>query len=83
MDYIITRDKTNYADRAAHSRNERLNDDVTEKNEASEASRNEESDWTKPAVYPKNQENSLPNTTEGLKNDEIFSERNSTNENDA
>ena len=30
-----------------------------------------------------NQEKSLPNTDEGLKNGENFSERNSTNENDA
>ena len=82
-DYIITRDETNYADRGAHSRNERLIDDVTKRNEASEATRNEESDWPNPAVYPKNQEESLPNTAEGLKNDEFFSERYSTNENDA
>ena len=38
-DYIITRDETNYADRVAHSRNERLND-VTKRNEASEVTRN-------------------------------------------
>ena len=54
-DYIITRDETNYADHAAHSRNERLNNDVTKRNEASEAIRNEESDWLNPAIYPKNQ----------------------------
>ena len=52
-DYIITRDETNYADRVAHSRNERLNDDVTKRNEAIEATRNEESDWPSPSVHPK------------------------------
>ena len=82
-DYIITRDKTNYADRAAHSRNQRINDDVTERNESSEAPRIEETDWPNPAVYPKKQENFLPNTDEGLKNDENFSERYTMNENDA
>ena len=81
-DYIITRDQTNYADRVAHSRNERLND-VTKRNEASEATRNEASDWPNPAVYPKNQEKSLPNPDKRLKNDEIFSERNPMIENDA
>ena len=74
-DYIITRDETNYADRAANSRNERLNDDVTKRNEASEATRNEQSDWPNPAVYPNNQEKSLPNTDEGLKNDGNFQKK--------
>ena len=82
-DYIITSDGTNYADHAAYSRNERLNDDVTKKNGASKATSNEESDWPNPAVYPGNPEKSLPNTDERLENDENFSERNSMNENDA
>ena len=82
-DYIITRVKTNYADHAAHSRNGRLNNDVTKRDEASETTRNEESDWPNPAVHPKSQENTLPNTDEKLQNDEIFSERNLMNENDA
>ena len=43
-DYIITRDESNHTDSTAHSRNERLNDDVTKRNEASEKTRNEESD---------------------------------------
>ena len=34
--------------------------------------RNEESDWPSPAVSPKNQGKSLPNTADGQKNDEIF-----------
>ena len=82
-DYIITSDETNYADNAAQSRNERLNDDVTKRNEATEAASNEESDWPNPAVYPENPEKSLPNIDKRLKNDKKFPERNLTNENDA
>ena len=81
-DYIITREELNN-DNAAHSRNKRLNDDVTERNEATAVTENNKSDWPNPAVSPKNQENSLPNTAGGPENDEIFSERNSMNENDA
>ena len=81
VDYLITRDESNHADRAEHSRNERLNDDVTTRNEASDTIRNEESDWPNPAVFPKSQEKSLPNTDERLENDENFSERNLMNEN--
>ena len=83
VDYIITRDESNHADRTAHSRNEQLPDDVTKRNEANEATSTEESDWPNPAVYPKNQEKSLPDMNEELKNDEIFSESILTNENDA
>ena len=83
VDYIITSDETNYADHAAYSRNERLNDDVTKKNDASAATSNEESDWPNPAVYPGNPEKSPPNTDERPENDENFSERNLTNDNDA
>ena len=82
-DYIIARDETNYVDHVAHSRNERLTDDVTKRNEASEASRNEESDLPNPAVSPKNSEKFLPNRDEKLKNDENVQERNPINENDA
>ena len=82
-DYIITRDETNYADHAARSRNERLNYDVTKKNEASEAASNSKSDWPNPAVYPKSQEKTLPDPDKRPENDEILSERNLTNENDA
>ena len=82
-DYIITRNETNYADHTARSRNERLNHDVTKRTEASEAASNDKSDWPNPAGYPKSQEKTLPNTDERPKIDEILSERNSTNENDA
>ena len=81
-DYIITSDETNYADHAARNRNERLNHDVTKRNEASEAANNDKFDWTNPAVSPKNQEKLLPNTADRPENDENFSERNLTNEND-
>ena len=54
-DYIITREGfTN--DNTAHSRNERLSDYVTKRNEATTVTENENSDWPNPAVSPKNQE---------------------------
>ena len=82
-DYIITRDETNYTDHAAQSRNERLNDEVTERNETTEGTRNEKFDWPNPAVSQKTQEKSLLNTDEKLKRDENFPETNPVNENDA
>ena len=82
-DYIITRDESNHTDRTAHTRNEQLTDDVTKRNEANEATRNEESDWPNPAVYSKNQEKSSLKLDERLKNDENFSQGNPMKENDA
>ena len=82
-DYIITNNETDYADHTTRSRNERLNDDVTKRNPASEATRNEEFDWPNPAVPPKGRETSLPNSDEGQKNDENSSQRSSMKENDA
>ena len=81
--YIIAGDESNHADRAAQSSNKRLNDDVTKRNEVREATRNEESDWPNPAVYPKNQEKFSPDTDERLEKDENFPEGNPYNENDA
>ena len=81
-DYIITREVTNN-DNAAHSRNDHLNDDVTERNESTAVTENDKSDWPNPAVSPKNKENSLPSTASGPKNDEIFSERTLLDKNDA
>ena len=52
-DYIITSDETSYADHAARSRNERLNHDVTKRNDASETASIDKSDWPNPAVSPK------------------------------
>ena len=83
VDYIITRDESNHADRTAYCRNEQLTDDVTKRNEANEATRNQEFDWPNPAVSQKTQEKSSPNTDEGLKNDEKLSKRTLATENDA
>ena len=81
-DYIITREELNN-DNAAHSRNKRLDDDVIERNKTTAVTENTKSDWPNPAVSPKNQGNSLPSTAGGPESDEIFSKRNSINENDA
>ena len=83
VDYVITSDKSNLADRASHSRNERLIDDVTTRNEASEQSRNEEPDWPNPAISPKSHEKSLPDTAESPKDKENFPYENLQTETDA
>ena len=70
-DYIITREELNN-DKATHSRNDHLSDDVTKRNEATAVIENRKSEWPNPAVSPKNQEKSLPNTADGPKTDEIF-----------
>ena len=80
-DYIITRE-TNQ-DNTAHSRNDRLGDNVTKRIEDNDANRNKESDWPNPAANPNTQEKSLPSTANAPENHEILSERNSLNENDA
>ena len=82
-DYIITNDQTDHADYAARSRNEKLNDDVTKRNAASEATRNKESGWPNPANSPKCREKSLPKSDQRQKNDENFSQRNPMTKNDA
>ena len=83
VDYVITSDESNLADRASHSRNERLIDDVTTRNEASEQPRNEEPDWPNPAISPKNHEKSLLDTADSLKVKEVSPDENLTNEIDA
>ena len=60
-----------------------MKSDVSNRNEATKAVRNENSDWPDSAVHHKNQDKSLPDLSESQKNDAIFSERNSANENDA
>ena len=82
-DYIITRDELNDATDLAHNQNERLNDDVNKRKEANEAARDENFDSPNPAIHPKNAEKFLPISSKRLENDARFSERNSTNENDA
>ena len=49
-----------------------MKSDVSNTNEASEAARNENSDWPESAVYHKNQEKSLPYLSERQENEEIF-----------
>ena len=66
-----------------HSRNEKLNDDVSKRNEASKATCNGESDWSKLFIYPQNQEKSLPDLSERQENGANFSDGNSANGNDA
>ena len=85
MDYIITTDSPNDVNDAAQRQNERMESDVSNRNEASEADRNdnENSDWPHSAVYHKDQEKSLPDMSERQENDAIFSDGNSANENDA
>ena len=82
-DYVITTDYPNDVNDAVRSRTERMRNDVSNTNEASEANENENSDWTNPAVSQENQEKSMPNPAEGLKDDANFPERNLMNENDA
>ena len=83
MDYVITNDESNLADRASHSRNERLIDDVTTRNEASEQSRNEKPDWPNPAISPKSHEKSLPDTADSLRDKESSPDKNFRTEIDA
>ena len=80
-DYIITRETNK--DNTAHSRNDRLSDNVTTRNEDNDANRNKASDWPNPAASTNTQEKSLPSTPNAPENHEILSERNSLNENDA
>ena len=67
----------------AQSQNERMKNDVTNRNEANEAEKNEDSDWPDSAVYHKNHEKSLPDLSKGREDDANFSENNSANDNDA
>ena len=66
-DYIIMRDELNGPTDAAHSRTERLNFDVSERNEANEAARDENYEWpNQSGRLPQNAEKSLPNSSERL-----------------
>ena len=60
-----------------------MKSDVSNTKEASEAARNENSDWPDSAVYHKNQEKSLPDLSDRQENEANFSEKNSTDETDA
>ena len=82
-DYIITTDSPNDIKDVARRLNERTKSDVTNRNDASEAARSENSDWPNSVVSPKKKEKFLPNLSERQENDANFSERNSSNENNA
>ena len=82
-DYIITTDRPNDVNDTVHSRDKRMKSDVSNANEDSDATRNENSDWPDSAVYHKNPEKSLPGLSERQGNDANFSERNSANDSDA
>ena len=82
-DYVITTDCPNYASKdAAHSRDRRMKSDVSNTDETTEATRNENSDWPDSAAYHKNQEKFLPDMSKRQENDANFSEGLSANEND-
>ena len=83
IEYEIANGSPNDVNDAAQQRIERLNDDVSKRNEASETVRNENSDWPNPTAYPKIQEKSSPDLSERQKHDANLSEENSFNENDA
>ena len=73
-DYLITTDNPNADNDSTQSQNERMKRDVTDRNEASEAEKNENSDWPDSAVYHKNQEKSLPDLSERQENAPNFPE---------
>ena len=52
VDYITTRDSLHDVSETPQRRRERLQDEISKIIEVSEASRNENSDWPYPAVYP-------------------------------
>ena len=68
--YVID-DNDHYND-TVHSRDKRMKGDVSNANEGSDATRNENSDWPDSAVYHKNPEKSLPDLSERQKTMQIF-----------
>ena len=83
IDYIKTNDSLNDVNDSAQQRNEQLHDDVSKRNEATEAENNENSGWPESAVCPKNDEKSLPHLSDRQENDTNFLEEISSRENDA
>ena len=69
---ITTTDSPNDVNDVAQSQNERLKNDVSNRNEANEAEKNENSYWPDAATYHKNQEKSSPDLPKGQENDAIF-----------
>ena len=82
MDYITTRNGLLDVNGRPQRRREMLNNDVCKRNEASEATSNENSDWTSSAVYPKTQEKTLPDPLTNRENDAKLKRRNLSNESD-
>ena len=82
-DSIITTDSPNADYDDAQTQNERMKNDVSNTNEATEATRNENSDWPDSAVYHKKQEKSLPDLSDRQENDANYSKGNFASENDA
>ena len=74
-DYISTRDNLNDVNDAAQRQNERLNDDVRKRIEATEAEKNEMSDWPDSAICPTNQEKILPDLSERQQMTQIFQKK--------
>ena len=64
FDYIIVNDCPNDINDPAQQRNERMNGDVSKRNETIEAEKNGNSDWPDTAVYPKNKNKSSPGHSE-------------------
>ena len=83
VDYITGRDSLDDVNDAAQTGSERLFDDVNKSNEAHENVRNENSDWPDSAIYHKNYEKTLPDSSERQENDANLTEENSSNTSDA
>ena len=79
----FTTDCPNDVNDAAHSRDKRIESDVNNTNETTEATTNENSDWPDSAVYHKSPEKSLPDLSERQGKDAKFSEGSFANKNDA
>ena len=82
-DYIITTDSPSADSDATQTPNKRMKNDVSNTNEATDATTNKNSDWPDSAVHHKNQEKCLPDLSERQENDASFSEGKSANKNDA
>ena len=68
-------DSPNAPNDAAHKRNERLNDDVSKRDEASEAARDENSGWPNQAVDQQTKKNLHQIRLKDLKMRQIFQEK--------
>ena len=78
-DYIITRGSPNDVNDVAQRQNERMKNDVGNRNEANEDEKNEISDWPDSTVYHNSQEKSFSDLSRGQENNASFLEGNSSN----